>query len=247
LTGIDVICDFRSRDIAAGGQGAPLVPAFHRGAFGRHAPVVAVLNVGGISNMTVIESDVVTRGFDCGPGNALMDYWCQRHTEARYDDRGAWAATGNVNAGLLEVFLREPYFALPPPKSTGRDLFNPAWLESGLQIFSQPIAAVHVQATLAELTASVCATSLITHAPRAAVLVICGGGAYNTHLKARIAAHLPSVRVSTSDELGVPADQVEACAFAWLARAFMDRRPGNLPTATGAHTQHVLGALYPAL
>jgi anhydro-N-acetylmuramic acid kinase len=246
LTGIDVICDFRSRDIAAGGQGAPLVPAFHRAVFGRHAAAVAVLNIGGISNLTVIESDFVTCGFDCGPGNALMDYWCQRHTGARYDDRGAWAAAGEVNVGLLETFLREPYFALPPPKSTGRDLFNPAWLESCLRQVAQPLEPVHAQATLAELTASVCATSVLTHARSATVLVICGGGAFNEHLKRRIAAHLPTVRVSTSDECGVPPDQVEACAFAWLAQAFVDRRPGNLSAATGAQAERVLGALYPA-
>ena len=246
LTGIDVICDFRSRDVAAGGQGAPLVPAFHGAIFGHRAPSAAILNIGGISNITVIRDQQVVAGFDCGPGNALMDYWSQRHTSARFDDRGAWAASGTVDDRLLAALLCEPYFSLPPPKSTGRDLFNPSWLEARLQAFGAPIGPVDVQATLAELTAHVCAKDVRTFASDGKLAVICGGGAFNKHLLNRIAAHLPSTHVSRSDDLGLPADQVEACAFAWLASAFVERRAGNLPLVTGARAPRVLGALYPA-
>jgi anhydro-N-acetylmuramic acid kinase len=246
LTRIDVICDFRNRDVAAGGQGAPLAPAFHGAMFGHRAPSVAVLNIGGISNITVILDQKVVGGFDCGPGNSLMDYWCQRHTSARFDDQGAWAASGTVDDRLLAALLREPYFSAPPPKSTGRDLFNPSWLEARLQAFGAPIDPAHVQASLAELTAQVCASDVRASVPDAKLLVVCGGGAFNRHLLGRIAAHLPSTRVGPSDELGLPADQVEACAFAWLASAFVDRRAGNLPQVTGARAPRLLGALYPA-
>ena len=246
LTGIDVVCDFRSRDVAAGGQGAPLVPAFHCATFARLAPEVAVINIGGVSNLTVLRADAVTFGFDCGPGNALMDYWCQRHIGARFDDQGAWAASGCVNSGLLDAMLREPYFPLPPPKSTGRDLFNPTWLQDKLRDFADPVDPMDVQATLADLTAKVCARDVLAFAPGAKLLVVCGGGALNRHLMARMAAHLPSVPVRASDEFGLPADQVEGCAFAWLAHAFLERQPASLPAVTGARARHVLGALYPA-
>ena len=244
LTGIDVICDFRSRDVAAGGQGAPLVPAFHRAAFGRAGETVALLNLGGIANLSVLGADGVTRGFDCGPANALMDGWCERHHGAAYDVGGAWAASGRVLGPLLDALRAEPYFALAPPKSTGRDLFDLAWLDVRLAAFPGATPA-DVQATLAELTASVCADDVRRHAPDARELLLCGGGAANGHLVARLAARLPGVAVTPTDARGLPAQQVEAAAFAWLAAAFRDRAAGNLAVVTGAAGARVLGALYP--
>lgn len=246
LTGIDVVCDFRSRDIAAGGQGAPLVPAFHAAAFGHLAPEAVVLNLGGISNATIITRQEVRLGFDCGPANALMDHWCQLHTGRRFDDGGRWAAQGSVDATLLNRMLADPYFKRSPPKSTGRELFNAGWLHDHLAAIAPPLEPVHVQATLAELTARSCSDSVRAHAPAAELLVVCGGGALNAHLLTRIATHLSTTRVRTSHDFGLPADQVEACAFAWLAGAFLDRRAANLPQATGASARRVLGALYPA-
>ncbi|HEX6361497.1 MAG TPA: anhydro-N-acetylmuramic acid kinase [Albitalea sp.] len=243
--GIDVVCDFRARDVAAGGQGAPLVPAFHRAVFGREGEALAVLNIGGISNLTGIAADGATLGFDCGPGNALMDHWCQRHTGRAYDDRGQWAAGGRVLPALLANLQSELYFDLPPPKSTGRDLFNPAWLQARLrEAGSEP--AQDVQATLAELTAWACADAVCRHAADAHDVLVCGGGALNDHLMARLAARLPGRRVRSTADAGLGVSQVEAAAFAWLAKAFVERRPGNLVAVTGAAGPRVLGALYPA-
>jgi anhydro-N-acetylmuramic acid kinase len=246
LTGIDVVADLRSRDLAAGGQGAPLVPAFHRAVFGRPGAAVAVLNLGGISNLTALHADGSTLGFDCGPGNVLMDHWCREHTGAAFDRDGAWAAAGIVDEPLLARWLAEPYFAAVPPKSTGRDLFNPGWLSRSLQSDAAPRRPVDVQATLAELTAQCCAQAMREHGAGAPELIVCGGGAFNGHLIARLGAALPGVRLGRSDAHGLPADQVEACAFAWLARAFVAREPANLPAVTGARGARVLGALYPA-
>ncbi|MES2100542.1 MAG: anhydro-N-acetylmuramic acid kinase [Pseudomonadota bacterium] len=246
LTGIDVIADLRSRDVAAGGQGAPLVPAFHRAVFGRAGEAVAVLNLGGISNLTALRADGWTIGFDCGPGNALLDHWCLQHTGRRYDDAGAWAATGQVVDELLARMRADAYFALPAPKSTGRDLFNPAWLRAQLAPCHPSPAPVDVQATLTELTAAACAADVLRHAEGARELLVCGGGALNAQLMRRLAARLPGVTVLPTDARGLPADQVEACAFAWLARAFTRREPANLPSVTGAAGPRVLGALYPA-
>ncbi len=245
LTGMDVIADLRSRDLAAGGQGAPLVPAFHRAMFGRSGEAVAVLNLGGIANLTLLHADGATTGFDCGPANALMDHWIQRHQGQPYDADGRWAAGGRVDAALLAALLAEPYFAALPPKSTGRDLFRPDWLQARLGAIG-PIAPQDVQATLAELTASACGHDLQRHGGDVSELIVCGGGALNRHLMARLAAMLPGVAVVTSDERGLPVDQVEACAFAWLARRFVQREPGNLAAVTGARGPRILGALYPA-
>lgn len=250
-TGIDVIADFRSRDVAAGGQGAPLVPAFHRAAFGRTDETIAVLNVGGISNLSVLSADGATIGFDCGPGNALMDHWCATYRGEPYDHGGAWAASGAVDPTLLHVMQQDPYFSMTPPKSTGRDRFNPEWLDRLLRTRSSATTSAttspqDVQATLAELTAWCCASSLRTHAPSAHRLLVCGGGAFNGHLMRRLAAHLPGLPVESTNAFGLPVDQVEAAAFAWLARAWVDRHAGNLPTVTGASGPRILGALYPA-
>jgi len=250
LSGINVIADFRSRDVAAHGQGAPLVPAFHATLFGSPGQTRVICNIGGISNITVLEaSGGGVRGFDCGPGNALLDYWVQRHTGQRYDDAGQFALQGRVVEGLLGDLLSEPYFTLPPPKSTGRDLFNAAWLESQL-VGRGGLAPADVQATLTALTATAIAREIARHAPDCEALFVCGGGAFNLALLNAIKqalddAGLPAVRTERTDALGVPPLQVEGFAFAWLARQFMAREPGNLPAVTGADGLRVLGALYP--
>ncbi len=242
--GIDVVCDFRSRDLAAGGQGAPLVPAFHAALFGQPGHDRALLNLGGIANLTLLHRDGRVSGFDTGPANVLMDGWCTRHLGRPFDRGGAWAAGGQVDAHLLGLALAEPYFALQPPKSTGRDLFDLAWLDALLA--GAPSPAQDVMATLSELTARTVAAALEQHLPDADTLYVCGGGAFNNDLLRRLARCLPAVRVEGSSALGVPPDQMEAMAFAWLARAFVERRPGNLPAVTGAAGPRVLGALYPA-
>lgn len=246
LTGIDVVADLRSRDVAAGGQGAPLVPAFHRAVFARPDRSVAVLNLGGIGNITALNRDGTTLGFDCGPGNVLLDLWCLRHTGRAFDADGAWADSGSVDAALLAQLLADPYFALPAPKSTGRDLFNVAWLDAQLQRAGARARAEDVQATLAEFTAAACANDVLRSAPDARELLVCGGGALNASLMRRLAARLPQIAVQRTDARGLPAMQVEACAFAWLAHAFGRREAGSLASVTGARGARVLGALYPA-
>jgi len=248
LTGLDVVADFRSRDVAAGGQGAPLVPAFHQGVFGRADRAVAVLNLGGISNLSVLptaSSSLPVLGFDCGPGNALMDAWCLQHTGQPFDAGGAWAASGRLLPALLSSLLDELYFSLPIPKSTGRDLFSWAWLSDKLRPFAAEPAA-DIQNTLTEFTASACVSGVSSYGKESMELIVCGGGAYNVHLLERLQAGLPWLRVSTSDQHGLPPLQVEATAFAWLARQMLERQPGNLPSVTGAAGLRVLGALYPA-
>jgi anhydro-N-acetylmuramic acid kinase len=246
LCGIDVVCDFRSRDLAAGGQGAPLAPAFHAAHFARADQSVAVLNLGGIGNLTFLPTHGQALGFDCGPGNALLDAWCQQHLGKPYDDNGHWAETGAANGALLSAMRTEPFFAQPPPKSTGRDLFSSRWLQAMLSKAGAGLLAEDVQATLAELTVVACAEAVRAHGPRTQQLLVCGGGAFNAHLMRRLAAHLPGVLVQSTASQGVPPDQVEALAFAALAKAFIERQPGNLPSVTGARGARLLGALYPA-
>jgi anhydro-N-acetylmuramic acid kinase len=246
LTGIDVVADFRSRDVAAGGQGAPLVSACHAALFAGDA-ARAVVNIGGISNVTCLPSlgtDQPVLGFDCGPGNVLLDLWSQRHLGQAFDTDGRWAAGGRVDDALLAVLLDEPYFSLSPPKSTGRDLFNGEWLQHRLGPHAR--APQDVQATLARLTARAIGRAIAEHAPQAADVVVCGGGAHNTTLMAMLAQELAPRPVDSSARHGVAPTQVEALAFAWLARAFIERRPGNLSSVTGARGPRVLGALYPA-
>jgi anhydro-N-acetylmuramic acid kinase len=244
LTGIDVVADFRTRDVAAGGQGAPLVPAFHLGLYGRPDETVAVLNIGGISNLSVLHPDSRVQGWDCGPGNALMDHWCLQHTGQPFDRNGAWAASGNVIAELLTHLLQEDYLHQTPPKSTGRDLFNPLWLQAHLNRFAQ-VSAVDVQATLTAFTAQACIQDVQQHATNAKQLIVCGGGALNLHLMELLQQGLAGMKVVNSEALGLPPLQVEAAAFAWLAYKFTQREPGSLPSVTGAQGARVLGALYP--
>ncbi|MET0335236.1 MAG: anhydro-N-acetylmuramic acid kinase [Rhizobacter sp.] len=245
-SGIAVVADFRSRDVAAGGQGAPLVAAFHRALFGTAGETRAVLNLGGISNLTALLADGRTTGFDCGPANVLMDLWCLRHTGQRFDADGAWAAQGHVQPKLLEVLRQEPYFAEAPPKSTGRDLFNADWLQQRLQTFGSAATNEDVQATLCELTAITCTDAIKAHAGASSELLVCGGGALNLHLMARLAHHLPGMAVLPSDARGLPAQHVEAAAFAWLAYRHAHGEPGNLSAVTGAAGPRVLGAWYPS-
>ncbi len=243
LTGMTVVVDFRSRDIAAGGQGAPLVPAFHATAFGSADEDRAVLNLGGIANVTLIARGGGVRGFDTGPGNCLLDHWIQRSRGQRFDTGGAWAAGAGPDARLLERFLDEPFFAQAPPKSTGRELFNARWLDRRIDT---GIPAQVVQATLLELTAQSVACALVAHAPAVARVILCGGGTRNDALRARLAVLLAPRVVEPSDNWGLSAEQVEAAAFAWLACCAITGEPAGLPAVTGARAARVLGAIYPA-
>jgi anhydro-N-acetylmuramic acid kinase len=243
--GVRVVSGFRTRDVAAGGQGAPLAPFFHRAVFGRPGETVGVLNVGGISNLTLLRGDGSMLGFDCGPGNALMDAWCAEHIGTAYDAEGDWAAFGTPIPELLERLLAEPYFDRAPPKSTGRDLFNMPWLEAHLRSF-RSARPQDIQATLAELTACACAADAMRHEPKLARLIVCGGGALNGHLMRRFRAILPAAHVGSSAEAGLPPLQVEATAFAWLARKTVQREKLALESTTGARGARVLGCVYPA-
>ena len=247
LTGIAVVADFRSRDVAAGGQGAPLVPAFHQSVFGVLGETVSTLNIGGISNLTVIGPELAddVLGFDCGPGNVLMNAWCQHHLGVPFDTEGSWAAAGNIDAGLLGVLLKEPYFMQLAPKSTGRDLFNMGWLTRRLEGFKS-VAPADVQATLTELTAVACANDVRHYATNSQHLIVCGGGAFNAHLMSRLQIQLPSMLVQSSEAKGLPPQQVEAAAFAWLAYKTLRRESASLQRVTGARGARVLGAVYPA-
>lgn len=250
LAGIDVVADFRSRDVAAGGQGAPLVPAFHATVFSHPTRSRAILNLGGIGNLTLLPAAdggqaAPVRGFDCGPGNALLDHWASVHQHVPFDANGRWAAGGTVHAPLLDRLLDEPFLRTAPPKSTGRDLFNPSWLAERLQGYAG-LAAQDVQSTLAEFTAAAAADALLRHGSGANELLVCGGGALNGDLMHRLAVRLPGMAVASTASAGLPPMQVEAAAFAWLALAFVQRRAGNLPEVTGAKGPRMLGALYPA-
>ena len=243
LTGIHVVSDFRNRDIAAGGQGAPLVPAFHD-MVSRHPNINRViLNIGGIANLTDLSPNKATIGFDSGPGNLLMDAWIAGHQGKPYDTDGAWAASGNIIPALLQKLLAEPYFAAPPPKSTGRDLFNLAWLENQLHGGEPP---ADVQATLLALTGDSIADAVNRFCTRTREIYVCGGGAHNKALLSHLQLALPQCRIQKSEVLGIDADWMEAIAFAWLAQQAMHLRPANLPGVTGAKHPCVLGAIYPA-
>ncbi len=243
LTGIPVVADFRTADMAAGGQGAPLTPAFHRWVFASADEHRAVLNLGGIANLSHLPRRGPVLGFDTGPANALLDLWIREQQGQAFDAEGRWAAGGEVDQALLSACLQEAYFQLPPPKSTGLELFNRRWLEARLRAAGSQPAARDVQATLAELTAVTVARALRVADPPQR-LIVCGGGAHNADLLARIAARLPDIEIQSSEAFGIPPDWVEACAFAWLARERLAGRPGNLPEVTGARAAIPLGGVY---
>ncbi|MDB6164291.1 MAG: anmK [Xanthomonadaceae bacterium] len=243
-TGITTVADFRRRDVAAGGHGAPLLPALHAALLHSPTETRAVLNLGGIANLTLLPPDGPVRGFDTGPANALLDAWCERHTGATYDDSGAFAAGGQVDARLLAILLDESWFALPPPKSSGREQFHLDWLQARLGALDRD--ARDVQATLVELTATSVASALLSNQPGTARVLVCGGGVHNPVLLARLRARLPGVVVESTAAHGVDPDFVEAMGFAWLARETLAGRPGNLPVVTGARGGRVLGAIHQA-
>ena len=243
-SGITTVADFRRRDVAAGGHGAPLMPAFHAALLSSPDEARAVLNLGGIGNFTLLPKHGEVRGFDTGPANALLDAWCERHTGQPYDRDGAFAASGSVDQALLACLLDDPWFALSPPKSTGREQFHLAWLESRLAGTS--LSPATIQATLLELSAATIADALQTTQPDTARVLVCGGGVHNRQLMARIAARLPEACVESTAAHGLDPDYVEAMGFAWLARETLAGRPGNLPSVTGAKGLRVLGSIHPA-
>lgn len=248
-TGCTVVSDFRSADMAVGGQGAPLVPAFHRHLFARADRARIVVNIGGIANITVLpagseQDDSAVSGFDTGPGNALMDGWAQRHLGAPMDGGGHWAASGTVHAGLLARMRRDPYLHRAPPKSTGREYFNAVWLRQQLAAVPDTLTAVDVQATLCEFTAATIAAAVKGCGADAADVIICGGGAHNACLMRRLAALLRPRPVATTTDHGIDGDWVEAVAFAWLAKRRIEGLPGNLPRVTGARALAILGAIH---
>ncbi|HEY8117982.1 MAG TPA: anhydro-N-acetylmuramic acid kinase [Methylophilaceae bacterium] len=241
LTGINVVADFRSRDIAAGGQGAPLVPAFHQAVFADTRIHRVIINIGGIANLTNLPANGLISGFDSGPGNMLMDAWAEQHLGKAYDESGSWAATGQVIDKLLDAWLAHPFFEQAPPKSTGRDMFNLAWLTQKLQ---PGYAANDVQRTLLELSAQTIATAVRQHYGAALEIYLCGGGAHNKLLVERLQQLLHPVKIATSNLLGISVDWVEAAAFAWLAKQALQQKPANLPAVTGANGARILGAIY---
>lgn len=244
LTGITVVSDFRQRDIAAGGQGAPLVPAFHEMLFKKHPQPCAVLNIGGFSNVTLLNENTSTLGFDCGPGNVLLDAWIQHKKNQTFDRNGTWAASGTVNKSLLNSMLSEPFFATQGPKSTGRELFNLPWLQS-LLAQQEALVDQDVQATLSEFTAQTIADSILAAQASTRSVWVCGGGAHNNDLLQRLQRLLPDCLVDSTDSQGIAADWMEAMAFAWLAHCCLENMPSNRPTVTGARGLRVLGAIYP--
>lgn len=247
LTGITTVGDFRRRDVAAGGQGAPLVPAFHAALFRSAVENRAVINIGGMANVTLLPANPAepVRGFDTGPGNVLLDAWHQRHCGTALDRDGKWAAGGSVDEELLSLLMAETYFSLPPPKSTGRELFCMDWLDARLVAHKVQLDPQDVQATLAELTAASIADALKRWGGTVCRVYLCGGGTHNSDLRKRIAARLPSAVVDSTAVLGIAPDWVEAIAFAWLAQRTIAGQPGNLPEVTGAGTPVVLGGIYP--
>ena len=243
-SGIDVVADFRRADVAAGGQGAPLLPAVHAMLLANPGHARVVLNLGGIANITVLSADGRVSGFDTGPANGLMDAWHLRHRGEAFDRDGAFAAGGHVHAMLLARLLSDPYFALPPPKSTGREHFHLGWLDAQLSDF--PLSPADVQATLLELTARSVTDAIERHAGDASDVLLCGGGVHNLALVRRLQERLRPRALSSTANHGVDPDYLEATAFAWLARQRLLGLPGNLPAVTGARGLRVLGAVYPA-
>jgi anhydro-N-acetylmuramic acid kinase len=241
MTGIQVVADFRRRDVAAGGQGAPLLPVFHDQVFRSDSEDRVIANLGGIANITVLQRDATVTGFDTGPANRLLDAWISLHRGEDFDPGGAWASTGRCDDTLLERLLDEPYLSLTPPKSTGRELFNMPWLKDKLGLF--PRRPEDVQATLQQFTAVTVAAAVRAHAPGAA-LYVCGGGAHNAGLLDALARQLTPNRVATTAALGLDPDYVEAVAFAWFARRTLDGSTSSAGSVTGAAGARILGGIY---
>jgi anhydro-N-acetylmuramic acid kinase len=243
LSYINVIADFRSRDVAAGGQGAPLVPAFHKEIFSHPTAYRAIVNIGGIANITILNPETSVSGFDSGPGNLLLDYWGQKHLRKAFDEDGAWAREGELIQTLLDTFFKDPYFKKTAPKSTGRDHFNEAWLNNQLQ---KSYPNQDIQRTLLELTALSISKAIDTHNANITEIYLCGGGALNSFLVERLKSLMPQIKIQLTDALGMPTQHVEAAAFAWLAKQTLFLKVGNLPQVTGAKGLRILGAIYPA-
>ncbi len=244
LTGITTVADFRRRDIAAGGEGAPLAPAFHAATFGAAGKARAIVNLGGIANLSCLDGKTLLRGFDTGPANTLLDYWCHEQCGEPFDREGRWAAGGSVIEDLLASLLNHPFLAQSPPKSTGKEDFNPQWLNAVLASFAQ-LAPADVQATLAQFTTETVARAIDNHHADAREVYLCGGGANNPDLAARLGQRLPGCLIDTTSSLGIDPDWVEAAAFAWLAGRTLAGLAGNAPQVTGARSGRVLGAIYP--
>ncbi|MFT5720808.1 MAG: anhydro-N-acetylmuramic acid kinase [Motiliproteus sp.] len=247
LTGISVAADFRRRDLAAGGQGAPLVPAFHAECFASISVDRVIVNVGGMANITQLHKDQQQPviGYDTGPGNILIDSWIECHLQREYDHSGLWARSGTIDTQLLALLLRLDYFAQAPPKTTGREQFNLGWIDQQLATLGRPVAAADVQATLTELTARSIADAILKQQLLSAEVYLCGGGAHNDYLLERLEILLSAFSIRTTQSLGIPADWVEACAFAWLAKRCIAQLPGNMPSVTGARGERILGGIYP--
>ncbi len=244
LTGITTVADFRRRDIAAGGEGAPLVPAFHQAVFTSPTANRAVINIGGMANISVLQRDGSYSGFDTGPGNVLMDSWIQEHLNQPYDENGQWSLTGQVDTELLHQLMNHPFIKALPPKSTGRETFNLSFLQDTLANINTNANAADVQATLLAFTAQSIAEAVQLHASDCSEIYICGGGANNTALKNSLSEKLPDCSVASTEALGIPPQWVEASAFAWLAQQTLDKRPGNAPSVTGAKKPVILGGIY---
>lgn len=246
-TGITVVADFRRRDMALGGQGAPLVPAFHRYLLQNPQYDSCALNIGGMSNITWLPANASQSiiGFDSGPGNTLIDAWCLKHIGKPFDENGGWSAEGKANSILLDLMLEDSYFKKPPPKSTGREYFNLEWLQTYLNRLPKKIDAVDVQATLTELTAKSIAEAIQHYAKTAKKLWVCGGGIKNQLLMQRLAFLLPEMEICSTSDAGIDPQCIEAAAFAWLAQQTLSNQPGNLPSVTGASHLTILGAIYP--
>lgn len=247
-TGITTVADFRARDMAAGGQGAPMVPAFHRQMFHSTQRNRAIINIGGIANVTYLPTDVShpVIGFDTGPGNTLLDQWISLHQSQTHDEAGRWAASGRVSQELLGNFLNDPYFTASPPKSTGREHFNMEWLQVRLKSLAAPPAAADVQTSLVQLTARSIAGAIRGFLPLTQEAYVCGGGAHNRELMSALTESMSGMMVATTDALGIPPDWVEATAFAWLAHQTLEGQTGNIPTVTGAKRAVILGGIYKA-
>jgi len=245
-TNITTITDFRQRDIAAGGQGAPLVPAFHQALFADDNVDRAIINIGGISNITLLPANKheAILGFDSGPGNGLLNAWVQRHNNQKFDQGGQWAASGECQQDLLAVFLNDPYFQLAIPKSTGRELFNQTWLDDKVSQLQRTIRPVDVQSTLTELTVQAIVSDVGRYASSVKEIYLCGGGSHNTFLVSQLINKLPHIAISSTERLGLHPDWVEGCAFAWLAYKTLNKQTANLASVTGASQAVILGATY---